>query len=147
MNPQAKDADPGSMPVVAAAALGVTGVVVTLLAVQFLWLWDLTFWHELFMGALLVGGLLSLVSARGLLDARPWAAILGSLLAPMLTLASTVWAVYALWNWSFALYMFFAPPIAAIATLLCPFAIAPSIRSNRARAAFRGSSLLGAIDR
>ena len=130
----------------AAVALGFTGVAVTLLAVQFLTLWALTFWHQLFVGALLVGGILSVFTARSLLEARPWAAILGSLLAPALTLASTVWAVYALWNWSFALYMFLAPPIAAVAALLCPFSIAPSIRSNRARAAFRGTSLLGAID-
>jgi hypothetical protein len=146
MNPSPKDADPGRMPVLAAVALGFAGVAVTLLAVQFLWLWDLVSWHKPVIWGLLFGGLLALFTARGLLEARPWAAILGSLLAPMLTLATTVWAVYALWNWSFALYMFFAPPITAVASLLCPFAIAPCIRSNRARAAFRGSSLLGAID-
>lgn len=146
MNPQPKDADPGRIPVVAAVVLGFAGVAVTLLAGQFLMLWTLNVWQQLFIGLLLTGGLLALFTARGLLEARPWAAILGSLLAPLLTLASTVWAVYALWNWSFALYMFVAPPIAALATLLCPFTIAPSIRSNRARAVFRGTSLLGAID-
>jgi hypothetical protein len=88
-----------------------------------------------------------LIAARGLLDARPWAAIGGALLAPVLTLGTTAWGLYALYQGSLGIALAAAPPVASVAALLCPFAIAPSIRSSRARAAFRRTSLLGAIDR
>ena len=147
MNPRPKDANPGSMPFVAAVALGFTGVAVTLLAVQFLTLWALTFWHQLFVGALLVGGVLAVFTARNLLEARPWAAILGSLLAPApCTLATTVWAVYALWNWSLASTCSWR--LRSPRSPRCCARFRSRRRSGRiARGAvFRGTSLLGAID-
>ena len=142
-----KDADPGTMPVVAAVSSGFAGVAVTALGVALAARVPLNVGEQAAVGLVVVCGALSLVAARGLLDASPWAAVLGSLVAPVLTLLTTAGSVYALWTGAFPPYVFCAPPIVAVATLVCPFAIAPAIRSSRARAAFRGTSLLGAIDR
>lgn len=145
--PRPKDADPGAMPVVAAVVLGLAGVVTAGLAGRALWLDTPGAGERAAMGVLTIFGGAALIAARGLLDARPWAAITGAILAPILTLGTTAWGLYAVYEGALDVPLAAAPPITSVAALLCPFAIAPAIRSSRARAAFRRGSLLGAIDR
>lgn len=131
------ETDPGPLPMLAACALALAGIVHALLAVQFLLYWWLTGWHTAVVGAIGAGGVLAVAVAWRLGQGRSSAAVAGALLAPALGVLSAAWSAYALWHLSFALYMVPAPPSAALAALLAALAISPCRRSERALRALR----------
>ncbi|MEQ1507416.1 MAG: hypothetical protein ABMB14_34625 [Myxococcota bacterium] len=129
-----QDADPGWLPTLASYALGLAGVVHTLLALQFLALWFLAPVHWTFVVITLGAGALSIAVAWRLGQGRTFAAVVGTLLAPMMALLSTGLTAHAIYNGAFALYMLFAPPLAMLATLLVPGSIVSCRRAAKARA-------------
>jgi hypothetical protein len=151
MGYQAKDADAGAWPTIGAVALGLAGLTHAALAIQFLTLWVLGPFQWTFVMTLLVAGVVATAVAWQLGRGRSWAAIVGTLMAPVLGLMSIGFSVYALWNMSFALYMLFAPPSAALALSLVPFAIAPCRRAEKAsaelRARYATGPFAGVLDR
>jgi hypothetical protein len=129
--------DAGWMPGIAAVALAGAGGLHVLTAFQFFSYWHLVGWQWGAVAGIGASGLAGIALAAQIWQAKSRAAIAGAVLAPAMGLLSTGFAVYAASNLSFALYMFLAPPAAAWATLLVPFAILPSRAAERATAELR----------
>jgi hypothetical protein len=127
------DADPDLVMMFGAVLLFFAGAAAAVTSGQFLALWYLETWQTVVV--VLQGGLglAAVLGARGLWDGRPWGSILGALVAPLLAVLGTVWAVYCMANLSFSLYLVLAPPLAGMASLVVPLLIPATLRCARAR--------------
>lgn len=132
---RARDAEANGVMLASAVLLGAAGAATVVTCAQFLGWWSLLPTERTAVIGLLLLGVLGLGAAWGLGRARTWAAVLGTVVAPLLALGTTAWAMFCLVNLSFSVYGVLAPPLAALATGLLPFTIPMARRCTRAREA------------
>ena len=130
------DAVPSTLLQVAGGLLALAGFFAAAVAVQFLMWWTLPPAATGACTLMLVGGLTTLGTAWFVADGRTPAVATGVILAAALTAGSSLWALWALANLSFTLFMFVTPVLAGWSTVLLPFTIPAAQRCTQARATF-----------
>ncbi len=134
MTVRPSDSVPSTLLQLTAGLLALAGASAVAVSMQFLLWWVMPPASVWAVYAMLAGGIATLVAAWFVSDGRPRAVVVGTLLAAGLTVGSTAWALWALSNLSFTLFMFVTPVLAAWSTVVVPLSFPAARRCSTARA-------------
>jgi hypothetical protein len=86
-------------------------------------------------------GVIAIACAVRLASARRWASIVVLVCCALLTLTTGAWAVYAVMNQLYAVFIILAPPMCLVGTALTGVSIAACDRAEKARARLAAQGL------